>query len=431
MFELTEIANLTGGVLKGDGTIKVFVVVTDSRKVKPNSLFVAIKGEHLDGHDYVKEALGDGARAALVEKDTGDVPLVIVDNSISALGVLAHDYLSRLDVKKIGITGTNGKTTTKALIGSILKRKAATCVAEKSYNNAIGIPLTIFRIQADDRYLVLEYGTNHPGEIDGLLKIASPDCGVLTNIGPGHLEGFGSIEGVRKEKLRLLQAVDHDGLTVYPGDFDPEGVKANKITFGIGSGDIDGSDVVFDEDGSKFKVFNRQYRLRLLGRGNVLNSLAAIAIARTLEVDDQDIAAGLYECRPTSGRLILMKKDGVKILDDSYNSNPVSMREAVEVMGMIKAKRRIMVLGDMLELGPDAAKIHQDLGRDLKGRADLLITYGEIAENFIKGFESGRHFTEKGEIIDNLNRDIRPGDLILVKGSRRMAMEEIVRGLGV
>ncbi|HID32410.1 MAG TPA: UDP-N-acetylmuramoyl-tripeptide--D-alanyl-D-alanine ligase, partial [bacterium (Candidatus Stahlbacteria)] len=302
----------------------------------------------------------------------------------------------------IGITGTNGKTTTKAIIGSILSRVDPTLVAEKSYNNAIGIPLTILRLKASDRFLVLEFGTNHPGEISSLLRIAVPDIGVLTNIGPGHLEGFGSIDGVKIEKFKLLQAVDPSGAAVYPADLDPSRIRARRITFGP-DGEIQGKIISTGEDGTVFEVGGVRFSSQLLGEANVQNCLAAIGVARFLNIEDEAIKAGILDCQPIPGRLMLKRHDGVMLLDDTYNSNPASLREAIRVMSQLEARRKILVLGDMLELGAEGEEIHKELGKEMKGKADLLLTFGELSRFFITGFGDGLHFTDRKRLIQFLN----------------------------
>ncbi|RKX70255.1 UDP-N-acetylmuramoyl-tripeptide--D-alanyl-D-alanine ligase [candidate division WOR-3 bacterium] len=429
MFTLAEITKMTQGVLKGREDLKVVAVEIDSRRVRPGSLFIAIRGERFDGHEFVEEAIGNGAVAVMAERDLPLPNLIRVEDTIIGLGKIAQGYLSRFTVKKVGITGTNGKTTTKALIGSILSREGSTCVAEKSYNNAIGLPLTILGLKKEDQFLILEYGTNHPGEIGYLLRIAVPDIGVLTNVGPGHLEGFGTVEAVRREKFTLLEAIPESGGVVYPFELNPDQVRARRLTFGIERGDITARIISMGEEGSVFEVGGETYQTRLLGRGNIKNCLAAIGVAQLLGIDPDKIRDGLKICDPIPGRLHLIKKEGVKILDDSYNSNPASLKEALDLLPRIEAQRRILVLGDMLELGPDSPKIHEELGVVMRGKADLLLTYGDLAQNFTIGFGAGEHFETKGALISWLNKNIRPGDLILVKGSRRMAMEEVVKGV--
>jgi len=431
VYQLREIARITGGSLKGNGKVSVHSIITDSRQKCQDALFVAIKGENLDGHNFVADAISRGASAVLVEEDVDYEPQIRVDDSVAALGMIAHDHVTKFDVQKIGITGTNGKTTTKNLIGSVLRLVGPICIAEKSFNNAIGIPLTIFNLKKEDRFLVLEFGTNHPGEIDYLLGIVTPDIGVLTNVGPGHLEGFGTIENVRKEKTRLLTATSPQGVVIYPSGLAGVESEAEQMTFGIGEGDVCARGIVYDESGSRFTESGREYRLRLLGQGNVRNSLCAIAVGRRLGVAAETICDGIYDCQPVAGRLSLKVAGGIRIIDDSYNSNPVSLREAIDVMVNIKASRRIAVLGDMLEMGADSEEIHKELGREMKGKVDSLLTVGELADNFINGFGGGEHFPNKEELLKNLRRIVQDGDLILVKGSRRMAMEEVVRGLEV
>jgi UDP-N-acetylmuramoyl-tripeptide--D-alanyl-D-alanine ligase len=390
-------------------------VAIDSRKTKPGELFFALRGSRTDGHRYVEDALRQGALAAVVEQRQSMTCEILVLDSLFALGELARNYRSLFEVQTVGITGTNGKTTVKNLIASILKRKYRVLHTEKNYNSLIGLPLTILGLSGDEDYLVVEMGTSAPGEIGRLCDIARPDTGVITNIGPGHLDGLGSIEGIRKEKFSLLDSLPANGFALV-GDGASGSGRKNAITFSKSLLDS----VELTEHGSTFSYGGNSFFTPLLGSGNVYNCLAAICLTSRLGVDYETQYAGITEMQPEPGRLEAVRAGELLIIDDTYNANPVSMKAAINFVAQLDRKK-VFVLGDMLELGEDSKELHQSTGEYARKHADLLVTFGQDSKYY-----KGVHFSNAIELLRFLVENIRGDEVILFKASRALRFERFI-----
>lgn len=427
-------------------------VCTDSRAVSPGCLFVAIPGERFDGHDFVSAAAAAGALAAVVEHPVADPPngfmLLKVESTRTALGKLGRHVRQTLRGKVIAVAGSNGKTGTKHLIDAALSHALRGSVSPKSFNNDIGVPATIFAADPTHDYLVLEMGTNHPGEIRTLTGIGLPDIAVITNCGPEHLEFLGDLSGVRRENASIVEGLNRNGLLVVNGD-DPELLHAveqypgKRITFGFDrSNDLFAADVEMSDLGVSFRLNGsrqQQYFVPLLGRHNACNALAAIAVARRLGLAENDVREALAHARGPDMRLQLVELGGIRILNDAYNANPASMLAAIETFCALPAPagRRVMVLGDMLELGATSDHHHREIGQAAaRARPDALVCVGERAR--VLAESAGRAGLPVASIqwhpdstaaADDLAGWVRPGDLLLLKGSRGVRLERILDAL--
>jgi len=423
----------------------VRAVCTDSRHMEQSSLFVPIRGENHDAHRFLPDAAAGGAVAALVDHvpqtPTENVVLIQVADTRKALGRLARAVRQTMRSKVVAVAGSNGKTSTKHLIDAALKGRWSGSISPKSYNNDIGIPLTIFPADPKEDYLVLEIGTNHHGEILPLAEMASPDIAVITNCGAEHLEGLQDLTGVRRENAMIVAGLNPDGLLVVNGD-DHElleavnGYSGRRVTFGFEpDNDLFASDIDCSERGTEFNVNGGELRVfvPLLGRHTACNALAAIAVARALAVPDQMILDGLSRARGPDMRLELSVVGDVKILNDAYNANPNSMKAAIETLATLPASgRRIAVLGEMRELGAQSERYHREIGAFAARtrKIDLLICVGSagdwIADSAtIAGLAApaiGR-FTDSDSLANSICDLLLPGDLILLKASRGVHLE--------
>ena len=452
-FSLAEIASATGGRLVGDPEGYCRRVVIDSRLVAPGDLFVAIIGERHDGHDFIPQAAAAGARAFVASRPM-EVPAglsaVFVGDTVAALGAIARHHRRRFDLPVVAVTGSTGKTTTKemiAAIGGVRRRVART---EGNLNNEIGLPLTLLSLSPGDELLVVEMGMRGPGQIAALAAIAEPQVGVVTNIGLTHLELLGSQEAITAAKGELVAALPASGTAVLNAD-DPRCLslarktRARVLRFGLGEGaEVRAVDLAGDPEGSSFTLRAPEgvafpVRLSVPGLHQVRNALAAAAAALAVGCGPEEIRAGLAGFGLRRGRGAAVEATGGwTVIDDTYNANPASMEAALAVLAARSPRgRRIAVLGDMLELGPASGEAHRAVGH-LAARAGvaLLLTFGREARGIGLGAVSAglppdavRHYENKEELLADLRETLRPGDLVLVKGSRGMRMEEIVSGL--
>jgi UDP-N-acetylmuramoyl-tripeptide--D-alanyl-D-alanine ligase len=449
---ILKIAKITKGVLKWDrGDILIEDISIDSNNIKRNSLFIAIKGKNFDGHDFIEEAFNKGAKAVIICKEIKlpfkDKAIIKVKDSIKALGEIAYYNRSRYKNTLIAITGSNGKSTTKEMVASVLSKKYKVCKSEKSYNNEIGVPLTLLKVNPEDEYIVAEMGMNKRGEIDNLANLSKPNIGVITNIGKTHLEELKSVQNVFLGKIELLPHLCKEKILILNAD-DPYTPKIKKIfkgkikTIGINN-KADYRAISIKREGISsisFKVENKaeDIRIKKIGIYNVYNSLVAFAIGDLLNVDLSLIKEGLWEVENLPGRSQIIKKEDLVIIDDTYNANPTSMKKAIDLLMEIpKVRRRILVLGSMWELGRYRKKHHRDLGSYIaENKIDLLYTYGDLGREIGIGAEKNNfpsenilHFKDREELILSLRKSIRPFDCILIKGSRIMEMEKIVKEL--
>lgn len=451
--DVRNIAEITGGHLMQNGaSVELQGFSTDSRTLQPGDLFIPLRGDNFDGHDYLPQAIRRGAAACLSEEMIGGlmVPVIKVADTLKALGDLSAAVRSQFAGPVIGITGTSGKTTCKEMLATILGNIGPGLKSAGNFNNLIGVPLTLFGLQPEHHWAVVEMGMSARGEIARLAEIAAPKVGLITNVGAGHLENFEGISGVARAKGELFISLPTDGTALINAD-DPEVCRlpvangVHRILFGTSSDaavraeriEVHNGSVSFDLiiDGARQRVV-----LPLPGRHNVSNALGAAAAAMVLGVEMKVISAGLEAFQPCPGRMELLElPEDVVVLDDSYNANPLSVHAALDALHDLGTPgRRISVLGDMLELGPTAPELHQQIGRLVAERADWLFTYGSLAEDIAQGaadagLPDNRIFITKShdELAERLLEVIRPGDRVLIKGSRGMRMEKVTAALRI
>ncbi len=453
---LSEVSEfLRGRVLSGQGAAAFSRVVTDSRTGREGDLFVALRGDRFDGHGFVEEALQKGASGVLVQEPVSEQiferykPAVVqVPDTLKALGDLAAGWRKRFSTPVGVLTGSNGKTTTKELILSILRQDFSCLCSPGNYNNRIGLPLTLLELGDEHERVILEMGMNEPGEIRELTRISMPQAGLLLNIGPAHLGNFPSMDALARAKAEMLEKMPPDSVFVFNQD-DPRvreialGWKGPKRSFGFHAGcDIALLDTEKSGVGQRLRVRipgeEISTEIRIPGMHNLYNVLAAIALAHTLGASRDAIQAGPALFKGVSGRFVTRQRDRFTIVDDSYNANPRSMQAALETFSELSGDAaRILVLGDMLELGRFSEEAHQDLGKRAAGiDPALLCVKGGFAEWVRKGALQGgcapervHLFEEPEDAAAKIQGAIRGGEWILVKGSRGMALERVVRAL--
>jgi UDP-N-acetylmuramoyl-tripeptide--D-alanyl-D-alanine ligase len=415
-------------------------VVIDSRQVVPGNLFVALPGEHVNGNAFVDDATSRGAAAVMVEGPaTSQGPGLIVDNARGAMGELATYWRNQFDLPVAAVTGSNGKTTTKEMIAAIAARAGPVLFTQGNLNNDLGVPLTLFRLDHAHTSAVIEMGANHEREIGPLAGMAKPVVGLITQCAPAHLEGFGSLEGVARGKGELIEQLPVDGTAVLNADdrfisFWRSHCAAEKVlTFGLEQpADVtatwhqsnQGLVLQVQMQGRSFEV-----KVGLLGRHNVMNALAAIAVAHSLGLGEQEVRAGLAEMKAVPGRLALNQlTSGAPLIDDSYNANPASTAAAIEVLMDFEGPRWL-VFGDMAELGDITERAHREVGERARAAGvDRLFTLGPYGEAASRAFGSGaKSFTQIESLTNALASDNETPGAVLVKGSRSMAMERVVQ----
>jgi UDP-N-acetylmuramoyl-tripeptide--D-alanyl-D-alanine ligase len=438
---IEDIVRATGGTVLSGRTGIFSGLSIDSRTIREGELFIALKGDHFDGHTFVEKALQTGA-GALVQAPSGEThpenkTVILVRDTLAALQDLARFLRTRTALPVVGVTGTNGKTTTKELLSSILGQRQKVLKTTGNLNNHIGLPLCIARMDGDEDIMVLEMGSNRRGDIIQLCDIALPDYCVITNVAPAHLEGFGSLEAVRDTDLEILDyakiaAVNADDAFLLRGIKD---YKGRLITYGMRSrADVFAKDIMLGTRGSAFRLcFSDKIKisidLQLSGAFNVYNALAAASVAGALDVGLQDIKNGLESFGGVPMRLEIRDIQGAILIYDVYNANPASMEEALKELVRLKRKRTIAVLGDMLELGAYAEKEHRKLVRlasDLK--IDLLVAVGPEMNRAADAFEGIVYKVKDAESARPVLESIcDKGDAVLLKGSRGMHMERALK----
>ena len=449
---------VSGSLLTGNSTELIQGLSIDSRTIESGQLFVAIIGEHHDGHSFITEAVNRGAAAVIAEKEVDlpeKIPLIIVEDTTEALQQLANYYRNLFsDLRVIAVTGSAGKTTTKDLIAGVLAQKFRVLKTEGNLNNYYGLPLTLFDLKGDEAFAVLEMGMSARGEIRNLARIAEPDIGVVTNVGPAHLETLKTIENVARAKGELIAELPEEGCALL--NFDDQYVRQMNKYFA-------GSEVLYfsleDEqadfyvssldiiDSGKQLNFNLKYNRKMSqnyrtaqfqlpkpGFHNVYNALPACILGLKEGLSSKEIQAGLSGCDFSDLRMEIIEGEYLHIINDSYNANPLSVKAALDVLGRFPGGRKIAVLGDMLELGPEEIAAHREIGKYIvRQRIDYLLTLGDLMVHAAKaarkeGMPSGKVFNvnSKDEIADILNDKCIKGDYILLKGSRGMEMEKIM-----
>lgn len=445
---LAQIAKMSDGSISADDTsLMVSRVSTDSRTLQEGDLFVPLRGENFDGHKFILQAAERHAAGAMVEeKWNGTVPrgfaLIRVADTLVGYQTLAASYRASLRLKVIAITGSNGKTSTKDFVAATLAKKFRVTKTEGNFNNHVGLPQTMLAAGRDDEIAVWEIGMNHPGEIAALAKLAAPDVAIITNIGVAHIEFMGSREGIAQEKGALAEALTAGGTLILNGDDEfseaiAKRTEAKVIRAGIENGAVRATDISQHSSGSEFTILEGAHRCRaqlpVPGIHMVQNAMLAVAAGRAFGLSLEECAVGLASTPLTKARLQIREIDGIQFIDDSYNANPDSMRAALRTLVELDADgRRIAVLGEMGELGAESERGHREVGEcAAQLQIDELIAVGAtgaaIAHAARKaGLENSAAVDDASEAAERLAKNAKPGDLILVKGSRSARMEQVL-----
>jgi len=460
-----EIVSATKGELISGNSVTVLSgISTDSRSITPGDLFWALKGEKFDGHDFALKAIENGAAGIVIQKDwwssevaakrpsNSRVPAIItVNDTLRALGDLAAWWRQQHNVRVVAITGSSGKTTTKEMLANILGQESLTLKNQGNFNNLIGLPLTLLQLEESHRNAVLEMGMNRPGEIGRLTKIADPDVGAITNVGMAHIEGLGDLQGVAKAKTELVEKISSKSEVVLNGDDElllktASGLGKQWITFGLGGKNDVRADrirnlgiegIAFDL--SYWGVY-RPVRLKVPGTQNVLNALAAAAVSLCLETSFENIVKGLGDFAGLKGRfMVISLPNGITLVDDTYNANPSSLKAALSSVGSLvdEGRKIIVCLGEMMELGDATVPEHRQAGRSVAELGTYyFLAMGEHAHEMINGaIESGmpsnraQVVSSHNEMVNKIKGEMHEGDLVFIKGSRKMALEKVVEGL--
>jgi len=459
VLKIKEIVAVTGGTLVRGKPGGVFEgLSTDSREVVGGNLFIALTGERFDGHDFIPDAVKKGAAGLLIgrgakkipDKILSDISVILAPDTLRALGDIANLWRRKFTIPVVAVTGSSGKTTTKEMIATVAGLSGTVLKSRGNYNNLIGLPLSLLELNASHEMAVVEMGTNRRGEIDRLATIAEPDIGVITNIGPAHLEGFGSLDVVMEEKGDLFLNMKDPGVAIINRDDPFSRVLADRwrgrnISFGIDENAFVRAERIFirGERGVSFTLnmggTGKGIDMTVVGRHNIYNALACAAACWAMDITYDLICEGLSAFRQVEGRMDIHRlKRGGTVIDDTYNSNPASVMEALKTLGDLKGKNEsIVILGDMLELGEEAGRLHEEVGRAITntGVSNLFLK-GEFSQSVAKGAvergfrEDHIYFAETPDrIMGVLHSLVREGDWILVKGSRKMKMEEFLHAI--
>ena len=464
-FTMDEILQATEGTLLwGSSGHRARSVSTDSRQVRQGDLFIALKGENFDGHRFVKGAMDDGAVGAIIarkawpsvlrwvrgyrKKRSNSSPFVIgVNDSLRAYQNLAAYHRRRFSIPLVAVTGSNGKTTAKEMVSHVVARRWRTLKTEGNYNNSIGVPKTLFRLTGRYEAAVIEMGVDQEGQTTRLCEMAQPTVGVITNVGPDHLEFFGTIQGSARAKAELLPALPQDGVAVLNADDAyfktfARKAKCHVVSYGFSpKADVRASDVLVNRGGSSFRLHlprrtrAKHVQLRVAGQHNVSNALAGAAVGHALGLSGQDISIGLGKMRAASMRSQIHHFKGVTYLYDCYNANPASMEAAIDLLReLAKGHRTIAVLGEMRELGANEVAFHQEIGRYVaKKNLSYLIACGPLGSQIAdgakeKGMSTFNVIAVKAvaEAAKVLQRIVSRGDVVLLKASRGVQMEKVL-----
>jgi len=443
---LDEISNITGGELICESANKLSIdaIATDSRKAMPEHLFVALKGESFDAHDYISQVEQQGASALVVERaQETKLPQIVVNNSLTALGQIANFQRKTHAIPTIALTGSCGKTTTKEMLLSILSQKGKVHATQGNFNNEFGVPFTLFNLTEDDQFSIIELGAGKPGDIDYLSAMVMPDVALITTVAEAHIEGMGSLEGVARTKGEILNHLIQNGVAVLPkdsqwlSDWKAKLLPEQKLmTFSVtNDADLSASNIIRNEQSTVFDICHlgksKTVEMSLMGQHNISNALAASAAAIALGASLDDCAVGLSEVTATAGRLKVLKGlAGSRIIDDSYNGNPSSILAAADVLSEFSG-RKVLILGDMAELGPESKNIHLDLGSKLKSAGiDQVLTVGKLSAYISESYGGDSlHFNSKQALSSFIETQLNSNFVVLIKGSRSAGMEDVVARL--
>ena len=441
---LSEIARAVGGELSGQDNLAGGVSI-DSRTLKNGDLFIAIKGPKFNGHEFVFQAIKNGATGAVVSenfdnKSGAETGLIKVPDTIRALKELAYYYRKKYKPKMVGITGTNGKTTVKEMTAAILSARYRVLKNEGNLNNQFGIPLSLFNLAGDHQIAVMELGMSALGEIADLCRLVEPEIGIVTNVGEGHTQYLKDIQTVGRAKGELLESLPEGGLAVINGDDENVLAQTSRssariIRFGISeSCHYKAEQIDYGPAGTTYMVNGQPFKMKHLGLHNVYNSLAAIAAGEALGVDLKTAAEKLAGLNPTPMRLEMIDTGRFTVINDAYNANPPSMMAALKVLGSFdRASRKVAILGDMLELGDLEKRWHREVGFFAAEKADLVIAVGPLGKEIQTGAvglkSNSLHYQDNAALINELGSILRENDMILVKASRGRHFEEIVNAI--
>jgi UDP-N-acetylmuramoyl-tripeptide--D-alanyl-D-alanine ligase len=440
---LLKIAGYIGASCDCDRVITS--VSTDTRKITGGSLFVCLKGERFDAHDFAKQAEENGAAAIVAEREiSAGVPVLYVRSTAQALLDIARMYRESFDIPVVGLTGSVGKTTTKEMIYCVMSERFNTLKTQGNLNNEIGLPTTLFGLDESTEAAVIEMGMNHFGEISRLTRTAEPTLAVITNIGVSHIEYLGSRDGILKAKCEIFEGMKDGSFAVLNGDDDKLVTVKNDrlkiVHYGINNpeNDILATDITQNGESTSFTVLfggrTQNVTIPTVGIHNVYDALAAFAVGVCFEIDSEKIACGLKKYVPAGMRQRIKKINGITVVEDCYNASPDSQKAAVDTLTALDGKRKIAVLGDMLELGESSPELHSQVGAYVKEKQlDMLLTYGEQSVFTAKAADGGKTvckaFLSKDELASYLIKTLESGDVVLFKASRGMKLEEVINKL--
>ncbi|MDO8301733.1 MAG: UDP-N-acetylmuramoyl-tripeptide--D-alanyl-D-alanine ligase [Sedimentisphaerales bacterium] len=448
-FEIKKLAEIVAAKVQGDVAGSFSGVSIDSRAIKPGECFFAIKGQNHDGHDFVADVLAKGAACAVVDenfKGEAKGTILRVEDTIQALGDFARAYRKSLKCKIVAITGSAGKTTTREITHHVLSRHFKCHQAKKSFNNNIGLPLTLLELDPDHEVAIVELGTNSPGEILYLTKIAQPNIAIVTNAYPAHVEFFGSVDGIIKEKSTIADGLGENGVLIINADIPAlvehcRNHKLSFLTFGTTTNaDVHATDIKFDGFASSCTIDGVTVKLPLAGKGNVENAVAAYAICKQFGITAKDFTNDVTSLVSVSMRLEPIALGSVLVISDCYNANPASMKNALDLLVRVSGDqpgRKVFICGPMMELGEHSEYLHRELGEQIAlAGVDVVLAIGRFSQivfdaataNTTAAIET-HYFENINSLCDNLSNFIKPDDIILVKGSRSARLELAVERL--
>jgi UDP-N-acetylmuramoyl-tripeptide--D-alanyl-D-alanine ligase len=439
--KFSELAEMNeSAIFETDYTISA--VSTDTRHIDSGDTFVAIDGEHFDGHDFIEDAISNGAGAIVSSRNiVSDIPVLMVRNTVEALGNIASVFRNRYQGMVVGITGSNGKTTVKEMLKSIFEQSLSVSATTANNNNKIGVPLTVLSANPDDPVWLVEMGTSEKGEIPYLADMIHPNISVITSISESHLAGFGAKQDVFEEKSAIFRGMKNDGIAVMNHDspwFEQtkEMFKTSKIvSFGLDSRADCHCDYESHADGFSVHASSNgrilHYKLKVPGEHNVINSLAAVAVAQALGVSDEDIVLALESFSGVKGRMeVKVLPVGTTLINDSYNASPASVKAAIQSLGLYKG-RKLFVFGGMAELGDKSDSFHADVGvQAMQYDVDSLYVLGEAARPAYDAYSGEKFYAQDmQQLLDKLGENVLPDDVVLIKGSRAFRMERVAEHL--
>ncbi len=437
------LSKLTNGFFNTQNDLYINQITSDSRDVCENSVFLAIKGERVNGEDYAKSAIEKGAKLIISENEISDIPkdkLVIVDSVLDTNILMAKNYIENYDIKKIAVTGSVGKTTTKDFIFATISPFLKTIKSEGNNNNELGLPKTVYKISKEDKMIVLEMGMTALNDISKLSLAVKPDIAVITNIGISHLEHLKTQENILKAKMEICDGISENGVLILNKDDEfLQSVKTQKTKnvfyYGINNktADVYAKDIKINELSTIFTLVDNkkgefQAEIPAIGEHNVLNALCAYLVGVNLGLDNLAVIKNLKGYKISGMRQNIVRKNDIIFIEDCYNASPDSMKASINTLVSLKKTRVIAVFGDMLELGENSNELHYKVGQYAKEKGvDILLTYGSEAEYIKKGFsDNAISFKTKDEVADYLNENLSKDDVVIFKASRGMAFEEII-----